>query len=74
MFLLTFFSPGLASSLISSSMSVVALNNELRQLEILEKEEIEKVLATLSNMTAEELGTINHHLYKRLLVLLYPAV
>ncbi len=50
------------STLFIEPMSVVALNNELRQLEILEKEEIEKVLATLSNMTAEELGTINSNL------------
>lgn len=50
------------STLFIEPMSVVTLNNELRQLEILEKEEIEKVLATLSNMTAEELEAIQLNL------------
>lgn len=50
------------STLFIEPMSVVTLNNELKQLEILEKEEIEKVLAELSSMAAEELEGIKSNL------------
>lgn len=42
------------STLFMEPMSVVKLNNELRELSINEQNEIEKVLATLSNLAAEE--------------------
>ena len=41
------------STLFVEPMSVVKLNNELRELAIKEQEEVEKVLADLSNMAAE---------------------
>lgn len=42
------------STLFIEPMSVVKLNNELRELASREQEEIEKLLATLSNLAAEE--------------------
>lgn len=42
------------STLFIEPMAVVKLNNDLRDLEIKEQEEIEKVLSTLSNLVAEE--------------------
>lgn len=42
------------STLFVEPMAVVKLNNDLRDLEIKEQEEIEKVLASLSNLVAEE--------------------
>lgn len=50
------------STLFIEPMAVVTLNNELKQLEIKEKEEIEKVLATLSNLVAEELDAVKSDL------------
>ncbi len=43
-------------------MAVVQFNNELRELEIKEKEEIEKILATLSNNAAEFCEQIKYNL------------
>lgn len=42
------------STLFIEPMAVVKLNNDLHDLEIKEQEEIEKILATLSNLAAEE--------------------
>lgn len=42
------------STLFMEPASVVKLNNEIRELELKEQEEIEKILATLSNQTAEQ--------------------
>lgn len=42
------------STLFIEPASVVKLNNELRELELKEQEEIEKILADLSNQTAEQ--------------------
>lgn len=42
------------STLFMEPSSVVRLNNEIRQLELEEQEEIEKILANLSNLTAEQ--------------------
>ncbi len=42
--------------------AVVKLNNELRELEIAELKEIEKVLATLSNLCAPEMDTLLQNL------------
>lgn len=42
------------STLFIEPASVVKLNNEIRELELREQEEIEKVLATLSNLAAEQ--------------------
>ena len=50
------------STLFIEPMAVVTLNNELKQLEIKEHEEIEKVLATLSNLVGEELDAIKCNL------------
>lgn len=50
------------STLFIEPMAVVTLNNELKQLEIKEKEEIEKVLATLSNLVANELDAVKTNL------------
>lgn len=47
------------STLFIEPASVVKLNNEIRQLEMEEQEEIEKVLANLSNQTAEQSFFIN---------------
>jgi DNA mismatch repair protein MutS2 len=41
------------STLFVEPMAIVRLNNELKELSIKEKEEIEKILAKLSNITAE---------------------
>ncbi|BCN29153.1 endonuclease MutS2 [Anaeromicropila herbilytica] len=42
------------STLFIEPMAIVKLNNDLRELEIKEQEEIEKILADLSNLVAEE--------------------
>ena len=42
------------STLFMEPSSVVKLNNEIRELELKEQEEIEKILADLSNQTAEQ--------------------
>ena len=42
-------------------MSVVKLNNELRELEIQERKEIEAVLADLSNQAAEHSGELEQN-------------
>lgn len=42
------------STLFMEPASVVKLNNEIRELELKEQEEIEKILADLSNQTAEQ--------------------
>lgn len=46
------------STLFIEPMAVVKLNNDLRDLELKEQEEIEKVLADLSNLVAEEKDAI----------------
>lgn len=50
------------STLFIEPMAVVKLNNELKELEIKEHEEIEKVLATLSSMAAGESSIILNNL------------
>lgn len=50
------------STLFIEPMSVVKLNNELRELSSQEQEEIEKLLATLSNLAAEESDTLKTNL------------
>jgi len=48
------------STLFIEPMAIVKLNNELRELAIKEQEEIEKVLASLSNMAAEHTDSIEY--------------
>lgn len=48
------------STLFVEPMAIVRLNNELRELSIKEQEEIEKVLADLSNMAAEHAQSLNY--------------
>ena len=50
------------STLFIEPMSVVKLNNELRELSSQEQEEIEKLLATLSNLAAEEADALKTNL------------
>lgn len=50
------------STLFIEPMSVVKLNNELRELASREQEEIEKLLATLSNLAAEEADALKTNL------------
>ena len=50
------------STLFIEPMSVVKLNNELRELATEEQNEIEKVLAELSNLTALEVDTLKSNL------------
>ncbi len=49
------------STLFVEPMAVVKLNNDLRELEIQEEKEIEKVLATLSSQVAEQTELVNHN-------------
>ena len=51
------------STLFIEPMAVIQLNNQLRELEIQEKKEIEAVLADLSNQTAPytESSLLKHH-------------
>ena len=60
--------PGLVHDISSSGatafvepMAVVELNNELRELEVKEREEIEKILRELSNLVAEESEPIRNN-------------
>lgn len=48
------------STLFIEPMAIVKLNNELRELSIKEQEEIEKVLASLSNMAAEHVEALSY--------------
>lgn len=48
------------STLFVEPMAVVRLNNELKELAIKEQEEIEKILATLSNMAAENSDQLDY--------------
>lgn len=50
------------STLFIEPMSIVKLNNELRELASREQEEIEKLLATLSNLAAEEADALKTNL------------
>lgn len=50
------------STLFMEPSSVVKLNNEIRELELQEQEEIEKILAGLSNQTAEQTHFIGQNL------------
>lgn len=50
------------STLFIEPMAVVKLNNELRELSIQEQEEMERILAVLSNMVAEETENIKTNL------------
>lgn len=50
------------STLFIEPMSVVKLNNDLKELGIKEQEEIEKVLADLSNLAGEQLEALNDDL------------
>lgn len=49
------------STLFIEPASVVKLNNEIRELEIMEQEEIEKILAELSNQAAEQEFFLNQN-------------
>lgn len=49
------------STLFIEPMAIVRLNNELRELAIKEQEEIEKVLADLSNLAAEQVDSIEYN-------------
>lgn len=49
------------STLFIEPMSVVRLNNELRELSVKEQEEIEKVLAELSNLAAEHEESLEYN-------------
>ena len=49
------------STLFVEPMSVVKLNNELRELEVKEEKEIEMVLATLSSLVAEQTEPLNYN-------------
>lgn len=51
------------STLFVEPMSVVRLNNELRELTLKEQEEIEKVLAELSNLAAESAESLEYDFY-----------
>ena len=51
------------STLFIEPASVVKLNNEIRELELKEQEEIEKILADLSNQTAEQTFFIEQDFY-----------
>ncbi len=51
------------ATLFIEPMSVVNLNNQLRELEIEEQKEIEKVLSTLSQMVSEVMDSIKHNFY-----------
>lgn len=49
------------STLFVEPMAVVKMNNDLRELEIQEEKEIEKVLAALSSLAAEQTEHLNHN-------------
>lgn len=50
------------STLFVEPMAVLKLNNELRELELKEEKEIERILATLSSLTAEEPESLENDL------------
>ncbi len=50
------------STLFIEPMAIVKLNNELRELSIQEQEEMERILAVLSNMVAEETENLKSNL------------
>ncbi|MFA7411397.1 MAG: endonuclease MutS2, partial [Tissierellaceae bacterium] len=52
---------GSGATLFIEPMAVVQLNNELRELELREREEIEKILRALSNLVAEEAEAIGNN-------------
>ncbi|MBH1940756.1 endonuclease MutS2 [Mobilitalea sibirica] len=51
------------STLFIEPMAIVRLNNELKELSIKEQEEIEKVLAELSNLAAEHAESLEYDFY-----------